>query len=50
MRLVTTARLRAVGVLLMEAAGLALLVVNRISGDTSIKSAFSRVLTKAKAL
>lgn len=50
MRLVTSARLRAIGVLLIEAAGLVMLVVDRLHGDHAVKGAVARFIAKARAL
>lgn len=50
MRLVTPARLRALGVLLLEAAGFALLVSERIGGDVEVRGALAKLWAKARAL
>jgi hypothetical protein len=50
MRLVTSARLRAIGLLMIEAAGLALLIYDRVSGDKQVRKAAEKLLTKASSL
>ena len=50
MRIVTSARLRAVGILLLEAAGLALLIAERVGKDPSLKTSVSDLIKKARAL
>lgn len=50
MRIVTSARLRAVGILLLEAAGLALLLVERVGSDPKLRGAVAGFFKKARAL
>jgi len=50
MRLVTSRRLRAVGILLLEAAGLAVLLAERVGGDPKLKGAFVGFINKVRAL
>lgn len=50
MQLVTSARLRAVGLLLIEAAGFALLIYDRVGGDDQVRGAVARLWSKARAL
>lgn len=50
MRIVTSARLRAVGFLLLEAAGLALLIAESIGKDDNLRGAVAGFVKKARAL
>lgn len=50
MRLVTSARLRAVALLLIEVAGFALLIYDRVGGDGQVREAVVRLRSKARAL
>ncbi len=50
MRLVTSARFRAVGLLLIEAAGFALLIYERLGVDGQVRDAASRLWSKARTL
>jgi hypothetical protein len=50
MRLVTSARLRAVGLLLIEAAGFALLIYERLGGDSEVRGAVGWLWSKARSL
>lgn len=50
MRIMTSARLRAVGTLLLEAAGIALLVIRHINQDAGLKSSVSGLIKRARAL
>ena len=50
MRLVTSARLRAVGILLIEVAGLVLLIYDRVSGDKQVRKATTKLLEKVDSL
>ena len=50
MRLVTSKRLHALGLLLLEAAGFALLISGKFSGDKEISGAFGKLWTRARAL
>ena len=50
MRLVTSARVRAVGILLLEVAGFALLVAQQVNGNAKLKSDLLKLVSKAKAL
>jgi len=50
MRHMTPARLRAVGTLLLEIAGIAVLIAQRVKGDTKLKSSILDIITKARAL
>lgn len=50
MRIVTSARLRAAGILLLEAAGLVLLVAQRVGGDSELRGAVLAFVKKARAL
>ncbi len=50
MRIVTSRRLRAVGILLLEAAGLVLLVAERANKDPALRGAFLDFVKKARAL
>jgi hypothetical protein len=42
--------MRAVGLLLIEAAGFALLLYERLGGDSQVRGAVSRLWSKARAL
>lgn len=50
MRLMTSARLRAVGIVLLEAAGLALLLADRIGKDPKTRGAVVGFVKKVRAL
>jgi hypothetical protein len=50
MRIVTSARLRAVGFLLLEAAALALLIAERIGKDPTLKTSMLDFIKKARSL
>ena len=50
MRIMTSARLRAVGILLLEAAGVALLVIQHVNRDTGLKTSVGDLVKKARAL
>lgn len=50
MRLVTSARLRAVGVLLLEAAGLAVIIMEHVNKNDSLRDAFNNFIRKARTL
>ncbi len=50
MRIVTSARLRAAGILLLEAAGLALLIAESVSKDDKLRMAVLGFVKKARAL
>lgn len=50
MRYLTSARVRAAGLLLIEAAGFALLIADRLGGDSEVRSAITRLWAKARAL
>lgn len=50
MRIVTSARLRAVGVLLLEAAGLVLFVSKYVGKDPALRGAFMGFVKKVRAL
>lgn len=50
MRLATPARLRAAGMLLLEAASLGLLLVHRFHKDTELREAVVDFFKKARAL
>jgi hypothetical protein len=50
MRIVTSRRLRAVGILLLEAAGLAVLIAERVGSDPKLKSTFVGFVNKVRAL
>jgi hypothetical protein len=50
MRIMTSARLRAVGILLLEAAGVALLVIQHINQDAGLKSSVGGLIKKARTL
>jgi hypothetical protein len=50
MRIVTSARLRAVGILLLEAAGLTLLIAKSINKDDKLRGAVVGFIKKARAL
>jgi hypothetical protein len=50
MRIMTSARLRAVGILLLEAAGLALLVGQRVSKDPDLKESAENLLKRARSI
>ncbi len=46
----TSARLRAVGLLLLETAGLGLLLYDHIRGDQTLREAVGKVVAKARHL
>ena len=50
MRIMTSARLRAVGILLLEVAGFAILVGQRLHDDPNIKASAEGLLKKARKL
>lgn len=50
MRLVTAARFRAVGFLLLEAAGLALLIAESVGKDAKLRDAVFGFVKKARTL
>lgn len=50
MRVVTSARLRAVGILLLEAAGIALLIAERVGSDKTLRTSIVGLIKKARAL
>lgn len=50
MRYMTPERLRAAGLLLIEAAGFALLISRRLGGDAEIRGALGRLWAKARSL
>lgn len=50
MRIVTSRRLRAVGFLLLEAAGLVLLLAERAQKDTGLRGAFVDFFKKVRAV
>jgi len=50
MRLVTPARLRAVGFLLLEAASLGILIVSRFDKDSELRGAVSDFVKKARSI
>jgi hypothetical protein len=50
MRMMTSARLRAVGLLLIEAAGFALLISRRLGGDKEVRNVIDRLWSKARSL
>lgn len=50
MRIMTSARVRAVGILLLEAAALTLLLVDRVGADPKLKSAFLGFVKKVRTL
>lgn len=50
MRLATSARVRAAGLLLLEAASLGLLLAQRLSKDTELREAVVGFFKKARAL
>lgn len=50
MRYVTSGRLKALGILLVEAAGLALLLTERLAGDGELRGALARLWSRARSL
>jgi hypothetical protein len=50
MRIVTSARLRAVGILLLEVAALAALIAQRVGDDRALRVSVKSVVKKARAL
>ncbi len=50
MRIVTSARLRAVGFLLLEAASLALLFADRVGKDATLRGALASFVKRARSL
>jgi hypothetical protein len=50
MRMVTSARVRAVGFLLLEVATVALLVMDRFGKDPALKASIRGLIKKARAL
>lgn len=50
MRIMTSARLRAVGILLLEAAGIAVVAATALSKDEGIKTSVENLIKKARKL
>ena len=50
MRTITAARTRAVGLLLLEVAGLAMLLWNRVGKDAPVRAAVSNILRRVRAI
>jgi hypothetical protein len=50
MRIVTPARLRAVGFLLLEVAGVVLLIADRVGKDETLRTSIAGLIKKVRAL